>query len=266
MHRSSTCTRRDFVRFGALGAASLAGTSLGACRLFEPKTSSGDSPAAHLVSRPGAATGARGPLTPGLEPLDVDTSQEVLLYVPTGYTPDRPAPLAVALHGAGQSARTGITPLMAQADAVGLIVVAPQSVGSTWDFIRGTYGPDVANMDKALARVFRDANVDPARIALTGFSDGASYALSLGLTNGDLFTRLVAFSPCILSPAARRGKPSIFVSHGTRDGVLPIDSCSRRFVPSLRADGYAVTYREFDGPHMVPSAIAAEAAAFIMRA
>ena len=264
MRDSSSCTRRAFVRCAATGAASLAGASLAACRLFEPKTSRGDASASHLVSRPRSPSAAPAPLAPGLAPLDVDTSQEVLLYVPAGYTPDRPAPLAVALHGAGQSARTGIGPLMAQADAVGLIVVAPQSVAPTWDFIRGGYGPDVANMDRALARIFRDANVDPARIALTGFSDGASYALSLGLTNGDLFTRLVAFSPCILSPAARRGKPPIFVSHGTRDGVLNIDACSRRFVPSLRADGYAVTYREFDGPHMVPSAIAAEAAAFIV--
>ena len=30
--------------------------------------------------------------------------------------------------------------------------------------------------------------VDPARIAVAGFSDGASYALSLGLTNGTLLT------------------------------------------------------------------------------
>jgi phospholipase/carboxylesterase len=32
-------------------------------------------------------------------------------------------------------------------------------------------------------------------VALGGFSDGASYALSLDLTNGDLFASLIAFSP-----------------------------------------------------------------------
>jgi predicted esterase len=143
------------------------------------------------------------------------------------------------------------------------VLLAPQALGTTWDFIWGTYGVDVAAIDRALAKVFRDVAVDPARVSLTGFSDGASYALSLGLTNGDLFTRLVAFSPGILAPAAYNGKPAVFVSHGTRDQILSIDRCSRRFVPKLRGDGYAVTYREFDGPHTVPPNIAEEAARFV---
>jgi hypothetical protein len=33
--------------------------------------------------------------------------------------------------------------------------------------------------------------------------------------------------------------------------VLRIDYCSRRLVPRLQAQGYGVTYREFDGPHTV---------------
>ena len=92
-----------------------------------------------------------------------------------------------------------------------------------------------------------------------GFSDGASYALSLGLTNGDLFTHVLAFSPGFMAPRKRRGKPRLFLSHGTRDRVLPIDPCSRRIVPQVRRAGYDVTYREFDGPHTVPDEIAREA-------
>jgi phospholipase/carboxylesterase len=64
-----------------------------------------------------------------------------------------------------------------------------------------------------------------------GFSDGASYALSLGLTNGDLFRHVIAFSPGFMAPAARRGEPPVFVSHITRDGVLPIGVTSHRIVP-----------------------------------
>ena len=97
------------------------------------------------------------------------------------------------------------------------------------------------------------------RRAVVGFSDGASYALSLGPTNGDLFTRVIAFSPGFASPGARRGMPPVFVSHGTRDGVLPIERCSRRIVPRLEREGYEVCYREFDGPHTVPRSIAHEA-------
>jgi predicted esterase len=51
----------------------------------------------------------------------------------------------------------------------------------------------------------------------------------------------------------------VFVSHGTVDDVLPIDRTSREIVPALRADGYDVTYREFDGDHGVPPEVAREA-------
>ncbi|HET7077939.1 MAG TPA: phospholipase, partial [Chloroflexia bacterium] len=83
-----------------------------------------------------------------------------------------------------------------------------------------------------------------------------SYALSVGLTNGDLFTHILAFSPGFLASAGQTGTPRIFISHGIHDSVLPIDRCSRRIVPSLRDADYAVSYKEFDGPHTVPPDIA----------
>jgi hypothetical protein len=91
------------------------------------------------------------------------------------------------------------------------------------------------------------------------FSDGASYALSLGITNGDLFTHVLAFSLGLMAPAGRTGSPRIFVSHGVRDGVLPIDRCSRSIVPELKRGGYDVLYREFDGEHSISLEIALEA-------
>jgi predicted esterase len=252
---SASCTRRQFLAWSALAAG---GTALAGCLDDSTGLPGGRGDARSvLASRPILApTVPRGALAPGVRVLTAPATPEVLLYVPTGYSPAKPAPLAVTLHGAGQSNRTGIAPLQAQADASGMLLVSPQSVGTTWDFIYGQYGADVAALDAALGQVFRDCNVDPAHIALTGFSDGASYALSLGLTNGDLFTRLVAFSPGLMAPAAYRGKPPVFVSHGTRDQILPIDATSRRIVPSLRDAGYQLTYREFDGPHAVPADIA----------
>src|SRR5215207_9044402 len=44
-----------------------------------------------------------------------------------------------------------------------------------------------------------------------------------------------------------------------RRSVLPIEKCSRRLVPQLERANYDVTYREFDGPHTIPAAIAREA-------
>jgi len=140
-----------------------------------------------------------------------------------------------------------------------LILLAPDSRGGTWDVIRGGLGPDVAFIDQALHQTFGRYAIDPAHIAMEGFSDGASYALSLGPCNGDLFTHIIAFSPGFMAPPGQQGKPHIFVSHGTHDRVLPIDRCSRVIVPRLERAGYDVHYQEFDGPHTVPGGIAIEA-------
>jgi phospholipase/carboxylesterase len=205
----------------------------------------------------------RSDFTAGLERLKVDGGTGGLLYVPAGVRPERPAPLVLLFHGAGATAQHGLNLLIDQADDAGPVLLAPNSQGRTWDLLLGGYGPDVARVDQALAETLQRLPVDPTRLAIGGFSDGASYAVSLGLTNGNLFSHVLAFSPGFAAPATRRGRPHVFVSHGTRDRVLPIDTCSRRLVPELRQAGYDVRYREFDGGHAVPAAIARDAVGWL---
>jgi phospholipase/carboxylesterase len=202
--------------------------------------------------------------TAGLERLWVDGGAGGLLYVPAGVRPELPSPLVLVLHGAGATAQHGLDLLIGQADDAGLVLLAPSSQGRTWDLVLGGYGPDVAWINRALAEVFQRLPVDSTRLAVGGFSDGASYAISLGLTNGDLFSHILAFSPGFAAPAGRRGRPRLFLSHGTRDRVLPIDACSRRLVPELRQTGYQVRYREFEGGHTIPAAIARDAVAWFV--
>jgi predicted esterase len=187
------------------------------------------------------------------------STRDGLLYVPAGYGAGKRAPLALTLHGAGGNARSGISHFLHLADEAGVVLLAPESRGRTWDVLMGGYGPDVEFIDRALEWAFDRLALDTRRLAITGFSDGASYGLSLGLTNGDLFTHLIAFSPGFMATGDRKGKPPVFVSHGTGDRVLPIERCSRRIVPQLDRAGYQVRYREFDGPHTVPESIAREA-------
>ena len=195
----------------------------------------------------------------GLRPLGLGSGRDGLLYIPEGYgTKDDGAPLALMLHGVGSNARSGISHFLDLADESGLVLLAPESRGRTWDVLVG-YGPDVEFIDRALEQTFDRLAVDAGTLAMAGFSDGASYALSIGLTNGDLFTHVIAFSPGFAAPAGREGSPRIFVSHGVHDKVLPIDRCSRRIVPQLEREGYEVRYREFDGPHTVPQSVAHEA-------
>lgn len=101
--------------------------------------------------------------------------------------------------------------------------------------------------------------MDPKRVVIAGFSDGASAAISLGLINGDLFPKIVAFSPGFVVGTERHGKPQLFISHGTRDQILPIDQTSRRIVPRLKREGVNVSYHEFDGPHTAPPEMVAAA-------
>jgi len=207
-----------------------------------------------------ANSGALGAeFAPGTtRPLKLERSRDAVLQLPTKAT-DQPLALLVMLHGAGGSGENVLRRVAAAAEDTGVAVLAPDSRDATWDGIRGGFGPDVTFIDRALARVFERVPIDPERIAVGGFSDGATYALSLGLVNGDLFRRVVAFSPGFIVGGTPQGKPQFFVSHGTADQILPIDQCSRVLVPQLQRRGYEVTFKEFAGGHQVPPDMAAEA-------
>jgi phospholipase/carboxylesterase len=217
-----------------------------------------------LLARPAPGPSHRAAGT-GLRRLGLGSGRDGLLYVPPGRDATEETPLALTMHGAGGDARGGLSHRVGLAEEFGLVLLAPESRGRTWDVLVGGFGPDVGFIDRALGQTFDRLNVDAGRLAVTGFSDGASYALSLGLTNGDLFTHAIAFSPGFAAPADRRGRPPLFVSHGTRDRVLPIERCSRRIVPQLEREGYEVRYREFDGPHTVPETVAREALEWFTR-
>jgi predicted esterase len=193
-------------------------------------------------------------VAPGRHPLNLERGRDGFVYVPRGYQPARALPLMLVLHGAGGSSASadGWFPL---ADEHGVLLLAPDSRQWTWDAILGSFGPDVDFLFRALKWTVQHYAVDRRRLALSGFSDGASYALSLGIGNGDVFTHIMALSPGVMSPAVAAGKPRIFISHGTDDGVMPIDDTSRRFVPRLQALEYDVTYREFEGRHTLPPEI-----------
>jgi predicted esterase len=211
-----------------------------------------------LTARP-LSTGHTTVQAHGLQSLDLDHKRDALLFVPSTYRPDEPLPLVVSLHGAGGNAEHGLGLLQEQAEKRGFLLLSPPSRQRTWDVIMGDYGPDVLFIDHALQLVFERYAVDKQHLAIGGFSDGASYALSLGIANGDLFTHVIAFSPGFMAPATQEGKAGFYISHGTHDKVLPIERCSRKIVPQLQRAGYAVQYHEFNGPHTVPPAIAHEA-------
>lgn len=174
-----------------------------------------------------------------------------LLHAPPQASADNPLPLLIWLHGGGGHSRDA-KKLFRFADEYGVVVVALDSRHNTWDGIDSTFGPDVRYIERALAHVSQQVSIDPGRIALGGVSDGASYALALGRINGLIFSHIIAASPWRLDiPAQAKGKPRIFVAHGKQDNVYPEWHSRRYLVPSLRKEGYQVTYFAYDGPHWI---------------
>jgi predicted esterase len=189
--------------------------------------------------------------------LGLQSERDAILQLPANATQSS-LPLLVMLHGATQSAEDMFWYLGTTHEEAGIAVLAPNARDTSWDAIGGSFGEDVANLNRALERVFEMVAIDQARITIGGFSDGASYALSLGMINGDLFPSVVAFSPGFVISGTPNGKPRIFISHGTRDHILPIERCGRRIAATLISRGYDVTFREFDGDHEIPADIARE--------
>lgn len=214
-----------------------------------------------ITSRPGVRVSGG---SQGLHPLGLSRARDGVVYVPGSYDAFRPAPLVLMLHGAGSNAHDAIQPFRRLADEHGLILVAPDARNGAWDLLDGGFGADVDFIDHALAKAFGRCVVNPERVAIEGFSDGGSYALSLGLRNADLFTHVIAFSPGFMTIPPGTGRPRVFVSHGSRDRILPAVRCSHRIVTRLERDAYDVTFREFPGAHVVPPSIAGEAVAWLL--
>ena len=185
-----------------------------------------------------------------------------LLYIPADHA--EPLPLLVLLHKAGGSASEwfgGSGSYAPYADKGRFIILAPESPGQSWGTGPKKWGYDYLAIDRS-------------RLAIGGFSDGASYALSLGLANGDVFSYIVAFSPGFIVRAQARGRsgpkgvevPLVYIAHGSSDNVLPIASTSRIFVSSLRKNGYNVEFREFSGGHYLSRQVADQAMSWLITA
>jgi len=213
-----------------------------------------------LVAR--ASTPMR-PDEPGLHRFRVGAPST--LYIPEAAV-NRPAPLLILLHGAGGGADGMIRRFRDEADRRGIVLLAPQSAGSTWDAVaeigRGrapAFGPDVARIDAAMAEAFARANVDPKRIGIAGFSDGAGYALWLGVRNSDRFSAIFGFSPGMVVPGDTGPPTRVFISHGERDRVLPISVSRDTLVPLLKQARFNVTFVPFNGEHELPDDVLRQA-------
>lgn len=169
-----------------------------------------------------------------------------------------PRPLWIAFHGAGASAQQMVTVLKEAAGPFGAHLLAIDSRRPSWDLlVDDAFGADTAFLQAALEQTFGRVWVDPAAIVALGYSDGASYALSLALRNAALFSQVIAYAPGFAIPGESGPYPSAYVSHGRNDTVLPVAACGRRVAAQLEKWGVDVTYEEHDGSHALTPAVVA---------
>lgn len=80
------------------------------------------------------------------------------MYIPKSYSMEKPAPVVVILHGAGGHAEGALQLISDFADVHGLILIAPESRGRTWDMILDRYGPDVEFINQEVLTVIKLPN------------------------------------------------------------------------------------------------------------
>jgi phospholipase/carboxylesterase len=188
----------------------------------------------------------------GYEPLGIgDGDRDGIVYVPPSAGPG--APLMLLFHGFGGTGAREIAAVREPAERHGTVVVALDSRGQSWDIIvNGRFGADVEFVDQVMAVVPQRYDIDARRFAVSGISDGASYALCVGPRN-DCTT--IAFSPGFAFPGEGDARPRVFLSHGTHDPILPFES-AQRIAGTFTRLGYPLTFHAFDGGHTVPPDVA----------
>jgi phospholipase/carboxylesterase len=205
------------------------------------------------------------PLPPGRNRLGIDGERDAVLFVPTGLDEHAPVALFVMFHGAGGFPEKVLPFIEEHAERDKFLILAPHSIYPTWDIVIGGSGPDLERLRQALVAVTSRYRIDRDHLAFAGFSDGSSYALSIGITNGDIASHVIAFSGGFMSIFTQEGAPKVFIAHGIVDEQLPIETSGRANATKLKAAGYDVQYVEFNGLHAIQPVIVGMAIEFFLR-
>lgn len=213
---------------------------------------------------------ASAPATPEKRSGVLQLAGGAYVYLPKGMTGAK-MPLLVYFVGAGGQPSDVLTAYRDHADREGFVLLMPSPKGATWDMVddlsrrfgiemnvRPRYGRDIKALDTSLADLFGKVAIDPKRIAVLGFSNGATYALSIGTANPQLFSAVLALSPGPAFPTRFDPAQRVFISHGESDEVLPF-SYTRGVVAKLRVRKMQIEFMSFKGRHEIPDEVRTKA-------
>lgn len=182
------------------------------------------------------------------------TMQPVAVYVPLGYSPQKPAPLVVFLHGRLQAESHLLAPQFVEdiAEQTGTIVVAPYGRGY-YDF-RGSES-DVYDAFDAANRAF---SIDPRKRYLAGYSMGGFSLFRLAPMHPQDWSAVMSIAGSLLGSRAplvtsKMRSTRFYVLTGAKDDIVPtlFPTLTAAF---LRDSGLPVTfYSQPDGTHALYS-------------
>jgi polyhydroxybutyrate depolymerase len=156
------------------------------------------------------------------------------VVVPAGRDPEVPAPLLVAFHGVGANgAAMRANGFERNPAAAGMVLVFPEANGGSWNdgrpgmvpLVPGTETDDVAFVRALIDETVQRSGVDPSKVAVTGFSNGALMASRIACDLSDRVgaAALVsgAGSPDYANRCASKRSVPVLVVFGTADGTVP---------------------------------------------
>ena len=219
--------------------------------------------AAHFL--PAGAPAPTPSLRPGGPPAGFiqrvrnDERSEYTLYIPENYSPERPLPLIVALHGGYGQGSEYVWTWLRPARSRGYAILAPKSLGDTWDMT--VPSRDTRSVMRMFDEVTREYSIDRARVYLSGLSDGGIFTYILGLEQSRLFRGLAPVAGALHLAVDQmlregRGKDTpLLVVHGVHDFIFPVNF-TRQTCNLLKQIGYNVTYEELpEWGHAFPYSI-----------
>lgn len=193
------------------------------------------------------------------------------LLVPRGYDKARAWPLVIWLHGSEEKGNNNTSQLSAIASTFlgnsekcpALVMVPQCPADSSWLAVGLNEPPKITEPSRlivaTIAELQREFNLDDRRIYIGGFSMGGCGAWELLSRYPNLFA---AAFPIAGPPGDRKGLAPlikdvpIWVFHGDRDNIAPVDS-SRTIVAALKQAGSPVKYTEYkNGGHETHQALA----------
>src|ERR1700730_13245101 len=218
--------------------------------------------AAHVLM-PGAqapAAAAPGAVATGfIQRKRNDDRSDYTLYIPEDYSPERPLPLIVALHGGYGQGYEYVWTWLRPARSRGYAILAPKSLGDTWDMRAPSI--DTRSVVRMFGEVTREYSIDSDRVYLSGLSDGGIFTYLLGLDQSQLFRGIAPVAGALHQAVdwmlrEGRGKDTpIFVVHGVHDFIFPV-AFTRQTCDLLKQIGYNVTYEELpEWGHAYPYSI-----------